>query len=109
MTILRIQRGFQHASAWRMYALFVDGVRAAEIGSNETIDVPVSPGTHTVVATIDWCSSNLLQLTCADGEVCAVEVGSNLAGWRSLLAPLYLTLLRSRYLYVQLAWRLDGL
>lgn len=97
MTVLRFQRPYQYVNSWRPYTLFVDGVRTAEIRSGETADVPVSPGTHTVAAKIDWCSSNHLQLTCSDGEVLALEVGCTVVGWRWLLAPMYVTLLRHKY------------
>lgn len=100
MTVLRIHRPYQYVTSFAKYTLLVDGVRTAQIRSGETIEVPVSAGTHSLVAKIDWCSSNVLQLTCLDGQVRGLEVGCRVRGWRWPLYPLCITVLYSRFLYL---------
>jgi hypothetical protein len=101
MTRLRFQRPQQYADRMRKYELFVDGVPRGQIRRGESVEVAASPGSHIVVARIDWCSSNELSLDCRDGQTYDLEVGSNVTGWRMLAAILYITLFRSEYLYLR--------
>ena len=53
-------------AAWRdrvrAYDLKVDGGKVGSVKSGSTLTVPLTPGTHIVRMTIDWCSSKELSL-----------------------------------------------
>ena len=86
----------------RQYQLIIDGVQMGEISAGSAVEIPATAGRHEVVARIDWCSSNTLPIEVKDGATCELEVGSNLGGWRIILAMVYITVLPSEYLYLRL-------
>lgn len=98
---VHVSRPTQRADRERDYDLLVDGEHHANVGANSTTTLQLQPGTHEIVAQIDHTSSNTLQLQITEGSETLLEVGSNLQGWRSLLGLLYITVLRSRYLYLR--------
>jgi hypothetical protein len=53
------------------------------------------------VARIDWCGSNSVRVKVRQGVTYDLEVGSNLRGWRLLVAIVYVTVLHSEYLYLR--------
>lgn len=105
---LHIHRPKQYADRIRRYQLFVDGIREAEIDAGSEVSIEVAPGRHELRARIDWGLSNVLVMEVGEGERRYVEVGANAAGWRVLLALLYITIWRSRYLYLRDASRSRG-
>jgi len=50
---------------------------------------------------IDWARGNPVELEALPGSHRCLEVGSNVAGWRLLLAIAYASLWRDRYLYLK--------
>jgi len=101
MAALRIRRPIQFADLIRKYRLFVDDVQMGEIRPDSEIEIQVTPGTHCVLARIDWCSSNSLQIEIEQGQVFDLEVGSNIRGWRMYIGFIYVFFLRSQYLYLR--------
>lgn len=65
------------ASGWRdrlrRYQVIVDGERVATIKRGECLDLPVTPGWHTVHLQISWARSPQLGLDVPPGEVVALE------------------------------------
>ena len=103
MAALRFRRSSQLADSLRNYRLFVDGSLVGTIGPGSVIEVDVPSGSHEVIARIDWCSSNAVQVEARQGEVCELQVGSNVRGWRIPFGWVYAFFLRSRYLYLHRA------
>ncbi len=72
MSVVVIRRA--HAS-WadraRKYRVLVDGGQRAEIGDDETVQIPVTPGQHVIRMKIDWCRSRDLQVDIRHGEIAA--------------------------------------
>ncbi|HXG08754.1 MAG TPA: hypothetical protein VNK04_03110 [Gemmataceae bacterium] len=101
MAAIRIRRPTQYADWLRKYRLFVDGVPVAEISRGSEVEIDVTPGWHEVLARIDWCSSGTLWIEVRQDEVCQLEVGSNIRGWRMFVGFVYAFILRSRYLYLR--------
>lgn len=101
MGTLRFRRPAQYADFFRNYQLFVDGVRVGEIDAGWQVQIAVPAGIHEVVARLDWCSSNTLRVAVSEGATHAIEVGTNLRGWRLLFILAYITILRADYLYVR--------
>lgn len=104
MPILRFQRPTQLADSLRAYRLFIDGVFVGEINTGSEVEFEVSAGLHEVIARIDWCSSNRLEVDIPERSVRSLEVGSNLGGWRLIFGLLYVLFLPSHYLYLRPSW-----
>lgn len=103
MPLVRFQRSRQLADSLRSYRLFVDGSLVGTIGQDSVVEVEVLHGPHEVIARIDWCSCNALQIEARRGEICELLVGSNVRGWRIPFGWVYAFFLRSRYLYLHQA------
>jgi hypothetical protein len=89
----------------RLYRVRLDGAEVASIAAGEEKRVAVQPGHHTLQLTIDWCRSNLLDLSIQSGESQFYICGPNVT---PLLGLIYASFLRNRYLYVRLASINDG-
>lgn len=103
MGVLRFRRSSQLADSLRNYRLFVDGSLVGTIGPGAVVEVKVPPGSHEVIACIDWCSSNAVAVEVRPGDLWELQVGSNVRGWRIPFGWVYAFFLRSRYLYLHLA------
>lgn len=53
---------------FRAYTIWIDDVETAKLGSGETIDIVVAPGSHALEARIDGMKSHKEQLEIALGE-----------------------------------------
>ena len=81
--------------------LYLDGQFVGRIGNGSTLEVPVSPGHHEVLArTMFMYSSRVLPIEVRVGESLDVEVGSNASGWRVVVSAVFL-FARSDYLYLR--------
>lgn len=85
----------------KAYNVLIDGVEAAQIRDGQSISIPVSPGPHTVQLSMDWCRSKPAEFSVTEGGGIQFECGSSLGGWRLVLAALYITLLRNRYMWIR--------
>jgi hypothetical protein len=101
--VLRIIRPRRVGDLFLPYQLFVDGACVGAAWPGSELEVQLPPGRYDLVARIDCYSSNTLAVELEQGRTLAVEVGSNVRGWRALLGFLYLTVMRSRYLYLRRA------
>lgn len=97
ITICR-ERGFYDLA--RSYQLLVDGDLAGEVGYGGTLTVAATPGKHAVQLKIDWCRSPEVTVLVTAGETVSLDCG-NSAGVLDLI--LYITIWRSRYLWLRLA------
>src|SRR5262249_2606798 len=98
---LVITRPRQYADMLRQYRLVVDSDLAYTIGRGQSVDISLPPGRHRLIAAIDWARSNPVEIELLPDQDCRLEVGSNVAGWRLLLAVLYATVWRDRWLYLR--------
>ena len=97
---LRITRTSQYANKLRAYSIFLDGARVGKIKDGETVTYPLSPGSHTVQARIDWCRTKPVEITVKPGQDIPLEVGCYAGGWRLLLA-LFDAIWPGRWLYLK--------
>lgn len=79
----------------RAYTVLVDGAESGKIKHGESVDVPVSPGTHEVQMKIDWARSPALQVEVADGEQVRLSCAPNA---NPLTILWYTTIGRDRYI-----------
>jgi hypothetical protein len=108
MAKLIVYRLRQYADMLRSYAILVDGKPVATIRRGQTIEVELPSGRHRITSMIDWARSNPVELEARSEGVYHLEVGSNLRAWRLLLAILYVTVWRDRYLYLKIVDQFDG-
>lgn len=96
MSVLVIRRA--HAS-WqdrtRGYRVLVDGLQRAQVGDDETVQIPVTPGPHVVRLQMDWCRSRELQVDIRHGEILRLECKPNASPFLTLL---YITIWRDKYI-----------
>ena len=69
---------------WRFHVM-IDGQRFASIDSGQTLVMELPPGHHEVMARIDWCRSNRLEIEVGPQGTDFLEVGSNIGMWYYLL------------------------
>ncbi len=84
----------------RSYKVVLDGNVIGEIGNGQQLELDVPPGRHQLHLTIDWCHSNSIDFE-ANGNTIEFECGSNLRGFKILLGILYMTFLRSQYIWLK--------
>jgi hypothetical protein len=85
--ILRRHGGW--VDRWRNYRIFVDGREVAQIGQGERLALPVSLGTHSLQARIDWCRTKSVEFLVNNSDV-IFDLRSGVRGWRIVISWLYL-------------------
>lgn len=98
--MVRIKRDSGYADRIRAYKVVLDGKVVGEIKNGQKLDFDVAPGKHRLNLKIDWCRSNIVEFEMA-GNTIEFECGSNLRGFKLLLSLLYITLLRSQYIWLK--------
>lgn len=98
---ITIKRTTSYPDRLRAYKIKVDGMVVGSARAGETVTIPVSPGAHSIVLRIDWCGSDKVDFDIqADGSV-FFECGSNLSGWRMILALFYVIFKTHCYLWLR--------
>lgn len=82
----------------RSYRVLVDGKVVAQVANGEEVPVPVVSGKHIVQLKIDWCQSEPLEVNVEAGETQVLACGPNST---PLLALLYITFFRRRYIWLR--------
>jgi len=97
--LIRIKRDSGYADRLRAYKIVLDGNVVGEINNGQQLELNVTPGKHRLNLKIDWCRSNILDFE-MNGNTIEFECGSNLRGIKVLLSILYVTFLRSQYIWL---------
>jgi len=108
MARLIITRPRQYVDMLRSYRLILDGVPTFTIRRGQSVSIDLGPGSHRLMAAIDWVCSNSVEIDMSSDEDHRLEVGSNVDCWRFLRTVLYLTVWRDRYLYLKPVSRGDA-
>ena len=98
MTVLVIRRLPGKQDREYPYRVFIDGRQRAEISEDSTVQIGLTPGEHRVGLNVKWCGSPEITFTLHPGEIVRMECRPNV---RPLLALLYITLWRKRYIALQ--------
>jgi hypothetical protein len=96
--IVRITRSSSYADRLRSYQILIDGREAARVKAGQSLEISVSPGSHSVVAKVDWCGSNTINFDVGAGHTACFECASKLPGPRLLLALVYVVFMKNQYL-----------
>jgi hypothetical protein len=88
--MLTLHRDPSYADALRYYEVIVDGITVEKVKKGGTCSFSsLRPGNHTIWVKVDWCRSNKIAFNYT-GEPLNFECGSNLKGFRLMLAVIYL-------------------
>jgi hypothetical protein len=98
---LTITRTTSYADRIRGYRVMLDGAKVASLKAGEATTLQTTPGHHSLVLKIDWCRSNCVEFDARSGENLSFECGSSMPGLRLLLAILYITFWRHKYLWLR--------
>src|SRR5437016_221349 len=82
-----IARPWQFGNLWRDFKVLMDGVPVARLANGRSVMIPMSPGKHEIVATIDWCRSRPLRIMVRDGSEPCLRVRCTVPWW-AILFPL---------------------
>ena len=99
MTVLVIRRQASSQDREYPYRVTVDGRQRAEVGDDSTVQIGLTPGDHRVALRVKWCGSRELPFSIAPGEIVRMQCRPNV---RPLLALLYITLWRNRYIALEM-------
>jgi hypothetical protein len=86
---IRLERNEAHwRDRFRSYKVLVDEIEVREISDGETLEIPVSPGSHTLRLKIDWTGSRKVEFSIGEGETktfssCPFRGPAIIAGLRS--------------------------
>jgi hypothetical protein len=75
MTVLVIRRRHARRHRQRKYRVVVDGRQRAEVGDDETVQAPVTPGEHVVRVQVGLRGSRALKVEVAHGQIVRLECG----------------------------------
>lgn len=96
MATIRLNRTSAYVNRLRNYSVVIDGQKVGTIADGESKAFDVSPGRHSIVTTIDWCSSPTITFDISDDEVKNFQAGGfKQARW---LMPTTLLVFFSSYL-----------
>ncbi|WP_460533352.1 hypothetical protein [Chitinimonas naiadis] len=99
-TQLQLTRDSGYADKARDYTVLLNGQYLGAIGDGEQQVFDIPAGTHELSLKIDWCTSNSLRFSVAEGEQLGFQCGSNLRGLKLFTAIYYATLGYKRYLWL---------
>lgn len=99
--MLTISRDKTYRDKLRSYKIMIDGNCCDEIKCGEIKNINLDPGNHTIYLKIDWCRSNKIEFTISENETVEFECGNSMNKWRILLAILYITFLKNKYLWIR--------
>jgi hypothetical protein len=97
MAEITINRISGYSNKLRKIKLVLDNQVIDEIKDGEIKTISVNPGKHLLIAKIDWCQSNEIELNIKEGENKKVS----LKGTNPFLAIYYITFGRNKYLKLE--------
>jgi hypothetical protein len=78
---LIISRTNQIANKVRKIHLYVDGKKVYSISNDETANLELAEGTHSIYAKLDWCETAPMNVTIKAGEKKKLELGAVVNNW----------------------------
>ena len=71
---ISITRTSEYSNKLRDFSLYLDGVKADNIGNDATKIIHTTAGNHTLEAKVDWCGSEIVSIRLAENEQKAMVV-----------------------------------
>ncbi|WP_274654665.1 hypothetical protein [Paenibacillus humicola] len=100
---IEIARTSQWVNRIREYVILLSDVRLGEVKDGEKALFEIEPGEYELQLTIDWCGSNRLPFTIAEGERLLFRCGCRIRGFdyfHPFTMLYYVLYKKDRYLYV---------
>ncbi|MGC1471601.1 MAG: hypothetical protein WA775_03325 [Psychroserpens sp.] len=98
ISINRIKQNINRARAIEIY---INNKIVGTIRNGETKIFKVDSDITIVYAKIDWCITKPKNINTPENKMIILELGSNLSGWKLLLAIYYVIFKPSKYLYLR--------
>lgn len=76
MATIRIRRTNDYMNLLRDYRLYIDGQKIGTIGNSQSKDFEIPAGQHSVIARIDWCSSQEISFEINENDSKTILVSS---------------------------------
>jgi hypothetical protein len=93
MATIKIRRTNDYINVMRDYRLFIDNQKIGTISNGQTKDFDIPAGRHSLIAKIDWCSSQELFFEINNNETKIILVGAlKHSKWSMPLIGIILTL-----------------
>ncbi|WP_247232900.1 DUF2846 domain-containing protein [Telluribacter sp. SYSU D00476] len=89
---IKVTRNDESINRFMAYGIYVDDKKIGAIPNEETLQLKVAPGRHTIYARLDWCYSPVLTFDVKEGEVRTFNVNS-LKNTNLLMIALFLVVL----------------
>ncbi|TBW28904.1 hypothetical protein [Gramella sp. KN1008] len=74
MPKLLLKRNSEWANKMKVYELYLNGKKFTEIDHDEVLSFEIPEGKYRLVAKVDWCSSQPLDLEFKEGELRKIEI-----------------------------------
>ncbi|MET2985059.1 hypothetical protein [Aureibaculum conchae] len=99
--VLEITRTKQYANKARAIGIYINNKKVGTIKDGETKIFILDAEENEVYAKIDWCQTEPQKISTKENETTILKLGSNLSGWKLLLAFYYITVNSSELLYLK--------
>ncbi|MDY7395559.1 hypothetical protein UMM65_09920 [Aureibaculum sp. 2210JD6-5] len=98
---IEITRTKQYANKARSIGIYINNKKVDTIKDGETKTFELDAEENDIYAKIDWCQTEPQKIITKENETTRLELGSNLSGWKLLLASYYITFKTSEFLYLR--------
>ncbi len=99
--MIRISRQTRYSDSLRSYKFYIDDVHCGDIKDGEIKELNIENGEHSIYLKIDWCTSKKLNFIVNSNELLEFYCGNSMNGLKLLLVFVYITFLKSSYLFIQ--------
>lgn len=96
-----IKRESAYADKLRKYKIVLDGKVIGELADGQSKSFDAKSGEHTLRMKIDWARSNEVKFQSTENETIHFRTSNRMRGVKMLLAIIYATILRNRYLELE--------
>lgn len=94
MAKIIINRSSEFSNGLRSIEILLNNNNIGEMKDGESKEFEIAPGSYTLKAKIDWCSSNLINLNIKNDDI----IRYNLSGRNPFLALFYILFGKDHYL-----------
>ncbi len=96
-----VERTSQWINRARSINIYDNNQLIGSVKNGKTEEFVIAPGSHELIAKIDWCKTTPLKLTINPGEWITLQLGSDIKGIKLLALLYYITLNTNNYIYIR--------
>ena len=98
---ISVSRDSGYADRLRDYRVLLDGAEIGRLGNGAAKNFEIPSGRHQLMIKVDWGRSNIVAFDAGESQSSRYLCGSNLRGWRVLLAIYYMSFGFRSYLWLR--------